>query len=130
MGGLTNMARFNEFQNNCFRDAWLILIGDTVFSLLSGLTVFALLGFIAKEANMVMDESVDHLAVGGPRLTFIILTAGIMQITSSKGGKMTMKFFYSLMMLSLGLDAVLCSMDNIIGAFTDKFKVLRKKKGK
>ena len=130
MGSLTNMARFNDFHNNCFRDAWMILIGDTFFSLLSGWTIFAFLGFISTKAGFDPDTDLDNLAIGGPRLILIVFFAGIVEVAESKGGKMVMKFLYSLLLLTLGLDSVLGCMDNILGTFTDHFKVLRKKRGK
>ena len=75
-GSLSNLARYNDFRTNCFRDTLLIVGGDVLFSLLSGLTVFLFLGFIAEQDGKDVKDLVEE-GIEGPTLTFITLMAGV-----------------------------------------------------
>ena len=75
-GSLSNLARYNDFRTNCFRDTLLIVGGDVLFSLLSGLTVFLFLGFIADQDGRDVKDLVGK-GIEGPTLTFIRLMDAI-----------------------------------------------------
>ena len=124
-GSLTNLARYNDFKTNCFRDTILIVGGDVFFSLLSGLTVFLFLGFIAKEDG----KDVEEIITEGPTLTFITLMVGVTKIWPSVPAiPQLMVTIFSLLLLTLGLHTVYIYVETIQSAFFDCFKVFRRKK--
>ena len=126
IGALPNLARYNDFRNNCLRDTFLIIIGDTLTSFLSGLVVFSFLGYIADQR----DIAVNHLICEGPLLTFVTLIQGITLFAENKFLKHFMSFLFALLLLTLGLDCIFAHFDTIQSAFLDNFVSLRKKRGK
>ena len=127
IGNLLNLARFNSFTNDCFRDAYLILLGDTFMSLLSAFVVFAFAGYLAKVDSV---RSLDDLIAGGPKLTFEVLMSGMSKIGGDTSGvPQLMIALFSILLLTLGLDCVFATMDTLICALQDQFKDLREKRG-
>ena len=127
IGNLLNLARFNSFKNDCFRDAYLILLGDTFMSLLSAFVVFAFAGYLAKVDSV---RCLDDLIAGGPKLTFEVLMSGMSKIGENTPGiPQLMIALFSILLLTLGLDCVFATMDTLICAFQDQFKDLREKRG-
>ena len=65
-GAIIAMASFNKFSNNIYRDAYIVVIIDSLTSVFSGSVVFSILGYIAKTKNVPFDK----VAIGGtPRLS-------------------------------------------------------------
>ena len=127
IGNLLNLARFNSFKNDCFRDAYLILLGDTFMSLLSAFVVFAFAGYLAKVDSV---RCLDDLIAGGPKLTFEVLMSGMSKIGGDTSGvPQLMIALFSILLLTLGLDCVFATMDTLICALQDQFKDLREKRG-
>ena len=127
-GNLLNLARFNRFRNNCFNDACLIILGDTLFSILSGFTVFAFLGYISALPN---SPELSDFNKGGPELTFDVIMSGFSRDQLVKGAlPQVMVVLFSLLLLTLGLDTVLFNLDTVICALTDHFKSLKKNRSK
>ncbi len=127
-GSLSNLARYNDFRTNCFRDTLLIVGGDVLFSLLSGLTVFLFLGFIAEQDGKDIKDLVEE-GIEGPTLTFITLMEGMTQMTKKQFPvPQLMVSMFSLLLLTLGLHSVYIDVETIQSALFDQFKVLRRKK--
>lgn len=127
IGNLLNLARFNSFKNDCFRDAYLILLGDTFMSLLSAFVVFAFAGYLAKVDSV---RTLEDLIAGGPKLTFEVLMSGMSKIGGDTSGvPQLMIALFSILLLTLGLDCVFATMDTLICALQDQFKDLREKRG-
>ena len=64
-GAIIAMASYNKFSNNIYRDAYIVVVIDSLTSVFSGSVVFSILGYIAKSKNV----SFDQVAIGGtPRL--------------------------------------------------------------
>ncbi len=81
------MASYNQFRNNIYRDAVIVVFGNSLTSIyrfggrreisvvvrmfpcshFSGFVVFSILGFMAHSQN----TTVEKVATGGPGLTFI-----------------------------------------------------------
>ena len=128
-GSLSNLARYNDFRTNCFRDTLLIVGGDVLFSLLSGLTVFLYLGFIAeKDGKDVKGLVEEGVGIQGPTLTFITLMAAVTKKEFPIPVPQLMVSMFSLLLLTLGLHSVYIDVETIQSALFDQFKVLRRKK--
>ena len=61
------LASFNQFNNNCHRDALLIGLCNSLTSVYAGFVVFGVVGFIANKKQMPIDKVVD----AGPGTTLL-----------------------------------------------------------
>lgn len=61
-------SSYNSFRHNVYRDAAIISLIDTLTSFLAGITVFAILGHLANEIGVNVDQV---LKGGGSGLAFV-----------------------------------------------------------
>lgn len=62
------LASYNDFRNNVYNDATIISLADTLTSLLAGFTTFAILGNLAEELGVEVQNVVKG---GGTALAFV-----------------------------------------------------------
>ena len=98
-GSLITLSSYNRFNNNILRDTLIIVVGDTLHSVLAGCMVFTFLGGIAKSKNVSVLEVVQN----GPALTFVVLMEALSEIGPVP---QLLSFMFTLMLLVLGLDSV------------------------
>lgn len=67
-GSITMFASYNGFTHNVYRDATIISVTDTLTSLLAGFTIFAILGHLADQLGVPVEEVINE---GGTSLAFI-----------------------------------------------------------
>ncbi|CAD6198466.1 unnamed protein product [Caenorhabditis auriculariae] len=67
-GGMITLASYNKPKNNCFRDALVVVIGDTFMSLIGGAAVFSTLGFLAHQRGVGVPDVVQS----GLSLAFVV----------------------------------------------------------
>ncbi|KAK7113933.1 hypothetical protein V1264_000083 [Littorina saxatilis] len=96
-GGLITMASFNQFHNNCFRDAIIGSMADGLTSFYGGFVIFSVVGFMAKEAN----TTVDKVATQGPGLALVAYPEAISKLPLPP---LWAVMFFT-MLLALGLDS-------------------------
>lgn len=61
-------SSYNSFTHNINRDAMVVTTLDTFTSLLAGTTIFGILGNLAKELNVEVDQVIGS---GGTGLAFV-----------------------------------------------------------
>jgi len=66
-GPIVMLASFNPFKHNIYRDAAIVSFMDTFTSLLSGITIFSILGNLAYVSN----KNISEVVQGGPGLAFV-----------------------------------------------------------
>ena len=122
-GGLINMASYNKLKNNCHSDALIIAFLNCFTSVFAGFVVFAFLGFMAHEKfGEVNEETMKNVAQAGPGLAFVAYPEGIAKAPISPP---LLSFLFFSMLLMLGLDSMLGTIETITSAIVDHFTHLR-----
>ena len=80
-GGVSTIGSYNKFKNNCFRDALIVVILDSLTSIIAGIVVFSYLGFLAKELEVPCTKQfIEKNGLEGPKLAFIGIPFAITRI--------------------------------------------------
>ncbi|KAI6232608.1 Snf-9 [Aphelenchoides fujianensis] len=119
-GGLFSLSSFNAHNHNCFRDAFIITVADGFMSMFGGTAVFSVLGFMAKQLNLDIDQVVQS----GTGLAFIAYPEAM--------SRMPMPWLWSLlfflMLFILGISSQFGLAEVMITAIYDQCPSLRKHK--
>ncbi|XP_072381161.1 sodium-dependent nutrient amino acid transporter 1-like [Diabrotica undecimpunctata] len=98
-GNIVTLASYNKFSHNINRDAFIITTLDTFTSLLSGVTIFGILGNLAYEMKIPPSEVIA--AGGGTALAFISYPDALSKFTFAPW-LFAITFFVMLFVLGLG----------------------------
>ncbi|CAI5442957.1 unnamed protein product [Caenorhabditis angaria] len=119
-GGLMSMASYSKKSNNCFKDALIIIVGDTMMSLIGGAAVFSTLGFLAKQRNVAVPEVVES----GLSLAFVVYPEAMTQMPVS----WLWAFLFFTMLFLLGISSEIAYVEVFCTCLYDQKKELRKKR--
>ncbi|XP_071864779.1 sodium- and chloride-dependent glycine transporter 1-like [Bombus fervidus] len=119
-GGLITLSSYNKFHNNCYRDAWIVTIGNLVTSFFAGLFIFSVIGFLAHEFRVPVSSVVDQ----GIGLAFIVYPEAVTRLPLAS----LWSVLFFMMLFTLGLDSQLALIETVTTAILDGFPVLRKYK--
>ncbi|XP_055342302.1 sodium-dependent serotonin transporter-like [Paramacrobiotus metropolitanus] len=109
------LASYNPLHNNAFRDAVLTSLVNLIFSFVSGLVVFSILGYQAHVSGRDLREVVTD----GPGLVFVALPTAV----STMPGAQFWSAIFFLMLITLGLDSTLYGLEAILTAVSDEYPV-------
>ncbi|XP_075973531.1 sodium-dependent nutrient amino acid transporter 1-like [Anticarsia gemmatalis] len=113
-GAIIMFSSYNGFRQNVYRDAMIVTTLDTFTSLLSGITIFGILGNLAHELNQEVDEVIGS---GGTGLAFISYPDAIAKTFLPQ--LFSVLFFLMLAVLGIGSSVALLSTINTV--FLDAF---------
>ncbi|WP_156288514.1 sodium-dependent transporter [Oceanobacillus salinisoli] len=110
------LPKKSDITNNAFT----VGFGNSSFELLAGIGVFSILGFMAGQAGVAIDE----LVAGGVGLAFVVFPQIINELPALSG-LFGFLFFASLVLA--GLSSLISISEAYISAIVDKFKISRAK---
>ncbi|XP_052809265.1 sodium- and chloride-dependent glycine transporter 1-like [Mya arenaria] len=110
-GGVITMASFNKFSHNAFRDTMIVCFADGFTGFFGGLVVFSVLGFLAKETGV----SIDDLPFSGASLAFIAYPEALSRLPLPN--LWAVLFFITLILV--GIDTTFGTFETVTNAIID-----------
>ncbi|KAA0194672.1 nutrient amino acid transporter 1-like [Hyalella azteca] len=114
-GSIIMFASYNDFRHNVYRDATIISYTDTFTSILAGLTIFSILGYLANELGV---DVKDVLKGGGSTLAFVSYPDVLSRFTFAPQFFATLFF---LMLFTLGIGSATALTGCVITIICDEF---------
>lgn len=122
VGSITVLASYNKYHNNCYRDCLGLCLLNSVTSFVAGFAVFTVLGFMAQEQGVPIEE----VAESGPGLAFIAYPQAVAMMPFPQ--LWAVCFF--IMIILLGLDTQFVSMEAVVTSVMDMFPVVLRREGR
>ncbi|XP_060700115.1 solute carrier family 6 member 4b [Hemiscyllium ocellatum] len=113
-GVIMALASYNQFNNNCYRDAIVTSLVNCLTSFLSGFVIFTVLGYMAEMRNVDVEEVAKDKGSG---LLFITYPEAI----ANMDGSPFWAILFFLMVITLGLDSTYGGLESIITAVIDEY---------
>jgi len=121
-GGMITLASYNQFNNNVFRDALLVGMGNCITSFFAGFVIFGIIGYMAHELGV----PVEKVAAQGAGLAFIAYPEAVSRMPISP----LWSILFFLMLLSLGFGTQFSTTETVVTVLQDQFPALRGKNRK
>ncbi|KAL1130181.1 hypothetical protein AAG570_013119 [Ranatra chinensis] len=122
LGCMIALGSYNKFDNNFVSDCMYISTVNCVTSLYSGLAVFSVLGFMAKEQGV----PIEMVAESGPGLVFIAYPKAVAQLPWSP----VWSALFFLMILLMGVDSQFVGVEGFVTAIVDLYPEILRKPGR
>ncbi|XP_064627446.1 sodium-dependent proline transporter-like [Lineus longissimus] len=119
-GSIITFSSYNKFKNNCQRDTFFIVIANSMTSIYAGFAVFAVIGYMAQEIGMPVDQVIKS----GPGLAFIVYPEALSKLPLPQ----LWSVLFFLMLTTLGIGTTFALIQTVLSSLTDAFpKKLRGK---
>ncbi|CAB3370461.1 Hypothetical predicted protein [Cloeon dipterum] len=113
VGTLPALGSFNKFHHNCYKDAIITCVINTLTCLLAGCIVFSILGYIA----FVQDADVSDVVKSGPGLVFLTYPEVVLKLP----GSVIWATIFFVMLAILGIDSEFCNVEAFVTGVVDHF---------
>ncbi|XP_074520753.1 sodium- and chloride-dependent GABA transporter 2-like isoform X1 [Halichoeres trimaculatus] len=113
LGSLTALGSYNKYNNDCYKDSYLLCLLNSSTSFLAGFAIFSVLGFMAEEQGV----DIATVAQSGPGLAFIAYPRAVAMMPLPQ--LWAVCFF--LMIIMLGLDTQFVSLEALMTSVTDLY---------
>ncbi|XP_074862465.1 sodium- and chloride-dependent betaine transporter [Carettochelys insculpta] len=120
-GCLTALGSYNKYNNNCYRDCFMLCFLNSITSFVAGFAIFSVLGFMAQEQGVPIAE----VAESGPGLAFIAYPKAVTMMPVSQ----LWSCLFFLMLIFLGLDSQFVCVESLVTAIVDMYPEVFQKKG-
>ncbi|CAJ0596244.1 unnamed protein product [Cylicocyclus nassatus] len=120
-GVLLALSSYNDFHNNCYRDAVVTSTINCLTSFFSGFVIFSTLGYMSVLTNKEVSEVVgDHDA----SLIFIVYPQALATMSYSSAWS----FIFFVMLITLGIDSTFAGIEALITGLCDESRLLTRKR--
>jgi solute carrier family 6 amino acid transporter-like protein 5/7/9/14 len=110
-GGLTTLSSYNKFHDSIVVSTLVVCFGTSILAVLAGFTIFSVLGFMAEELGVRVEDVVQE----GSGLAFIAFPDLVTRLPVSP--LWAILFFF--MMFCLGLDSQFATVEIILTGILD-----------
>ncbi|KAG8234332.1 hypothetical protein J437_LFUL016790 [Ladona fulva] len=122
-GALPALGSYNKFHHNCYKDAIITCIVNTMTCLIAGVVTFSILGHIALE----QETHVSEVVKSGPGLVFLTYPEVVLKLP----GSVAWSAIFFIMLVILGIDSEFCIVESFITGMVDNWpEVLRPHRNK
>lgn len=111
LGALTALGSYNRFNNDCYKDAFILSLINSGTSFFSGFVVFSILGFMAVEQGVDISE----VAESGPGLAFIAYPKAVSLMPVAP----LWSALFFIMLLFLGLGSQFVGVESLVAGILD-----------
>uniref|UniRef100_A0A8C4R0W4 Uncharacterized protein n=1 Tax=Eptatretus burgeri TaxID=7764 RepID=A0A8C4R0W4_EPTBU len=112
---VTSLGSYNDYNYNCYKYTIIIMSTSVAVSFISGLVIFSVLGFMAKEQGVDIATVADH----GPGLVFVVYPRAVTMMPLP--GLWAVLFFITLLLL--GIDSEFASVEGVIKSVLDRLEM-------
>merc|ERR1712136_381146 len=113
MGALPALGSYNKFHHNCYKDAIITCIVNTLTCLIAGVLVFSILGYMAH----VQETDIDNVVASGPGLVFVTYPDLVLNLP----GSVLWALIFFTMLLVLGVDSEFCNVEALVTGLVDNW---------
>lgn len=113
IGGIATLASYNDFHNNCQRDAIIFPVIDGVTSWFAGLTTFSILGYMAH----ISQTDISKVVTQGPGIAFVVYPEALSTLPFAQ---LWASLFF-IMLFFVGIDSQFVHVQTLVTALTDVF---------
>ncbi|XP_008318391.1 sodium- and chloride-dependent neutral and basic amino acid transporter B(0+) [Cynoglossus semilaevis] len=119
-GGVMTLASYNNFQNNVFKDTFVVTLTNAGTSVLAGFAIFSILGHMAHSYEIPVEQVVKE----GFGLAFIAYPDALSKLPVSP----LWSVLFFVMLLTVGLDSQFAGIEVITTCLKDAFPKVFKNK--
>ncbi|GJQ72527.1 hypothetical protein Trydic_g14687 [Trypoxylus dichotomus] len=112
-GALPALGSYNKFHHNCYKDAVITCVVNTLTSLLAGAVTFCILGHLAVSQN----TDVGSVVKSGPGLVFLTYPEVVLKLP----GSAFWAIVFFVMLIILGIDSEFCLVESFITGVVDNW---------
>jgi len=113
LGSTVALGSYNKYHHNCYKDCIILSCINSGTSVYAGFVIFSVLGFMAHE----LDLPIDEVAESGPGLIFIVYPKALAQMPGAQFWSIA--FFF--MILLIGLDSQFVQTEGLVTAIVDLY---------
>ncbi|XP_028430646.1 sodium- and chloride-dependent GABA transporter 2 isoform X1 [Perca flavescens] len=115
-GSLTALGSYNQFNNDCYKDTFVLCLVNGGSSFVAGFAIFSVLGFMSYEQGLPISE----VAASGPGLAFIAYPRAVAMMPFPQ----LWAICFFIMVILLGADTQFVSLECLMTSVTDMFPTL------
>lgn len=123
LGVMTSLGSYNTFNTDFYKHTMIVAGFNFGTSFLSGFAVFSVLGFMAHEQNV----DIDQVAESGPGLVFIVYPKAVTMMPLPQ----LWAILFFMMLFLIGIDSQFVMVESVVAHISDLFpRQLYKTKGR
>lgn len=117
-GVMITYASYRDTGEDIVQDSWITALLNSGVSLFAGFVVFGVLGYMATQTDVPLEELAQE---SGPGLAFVVFPEAL----SLMPLPWLFSLFFFIMLFTLGIDSAFSLVEAVIAAFTDRYEDLK-----